>query len=89
MLVPDRLEKEGLITLRQLYSDGTKIEANENRYTFVWRGTLNYHLARLHNTIDTLYKKYNALLSEHDMGQIVISEMPRCSSLKVWVRSGM
>ncbi len=37
-----RLEKEGLITLKQLYIDGTKIEANANRYTFVWRGTLNY-----------------------------------------------
>lgn len=29
-----RLEKEGLVTLRQLYIDGTKIEANANRYMF-------------------------------------------------------
>ena len=36
-----RLEKEGLITLKELYIDGTKIEANANRYTFVWRGSLN------------------------------------------------
>ena len=42
-----RLEKEGLITLKELYIDGTKIEANANRYTFVWRGSLNYHLANL------------------------------------------
>ena len=63
-----RLEKEGLITLKQLYIDGTKIEANANRYTFVWRGTLNYHLAGLLDTIDTLYKKYNALLSEYGYG---------------------
>ncbi|WP_243424693.1 hypothetical protein [Mordavella massiliensis] len=27
-----RLEKEGLITLKELYIDGTKIEANANRY---------------------------------------------------------
>lgn len=32
-----RLEKEGLITLKELYIDGTEIEANANRYTFVWR----------------------------------------------------
>ena len=63
-----RLEKEGLITLKQLYIDGTKIEANANRYTFVWRGTLNYHLAGLLDTIDTLYKKYNVLLSEYGYG---------------------
>jgi len=63
-----RLEKEGLITLKQLYIDGTKIEANANRYTFVWRGTLNYHLAGLLDTIDTLYTKYNALLAGYGYG---------------------
>lgn len=63
-----RLEKEELITLKQLYIEGTKIEVNANRYTFVWSGTLNYHLAGLPDTIDTLYKKYNALLSEYGYG---------------------
>ncbi len=63
-----RLEKEGLITLKQLYIDGTKIEANANRYTFVWSGTLNYHLAGLLDTTDALYQKYNTLLSEYQYG---------------------
>ncbi len=63
-----RLKKEGLITLKELFIDGTKIEANANRYTFVWRGTLNYHLAGLLDTIDTLYTKYNTLLSENGYG---------------------
>lgn len=66
-----RLEKEGLVTLKQLYFDGTKIEANANRYTFIWRGTLNYHLAGLLDTIDALYKKYNLLLSENGYGEKV------------------
>ena len=60
-----RLKKEGLITLESLFIDGTKIEANANRYTFVWRGTLNYHLAGLLDTIDSLYAKYNELLEEN------------------------
>ena len=64
-----RLEKEGLITLKQLYIDGTKIEANANRYTFVWRGTLNYHLVGLLDTIDALYQKYNMLLSQYGYGE--------------------
>ena len=64
-----RLKKEGLITLEALYIDGTKIEANANRYTFVWRGSINYHLAVLLDTIDGLYAKYNTLLSENDYGQ--------------------
>ena len=63
-----RLQKEGLITLKELFIDGTKIEANANRYTFVWRGSINYHLARLLDTIDALYAKYNALLNEKGYG---------------------
>ena len=63
------LKKEGLITLEALYVDGTKIEANANRYTFVWRGTLNYHLAGLLDTIDALYTRYNALLNENGYGE--------------------
>ena len=60
-----RLEKEGLITLKELFIDGTKLEANANRYTFVWRGTINYHLAGLLDTIDALYRKYNSFLAEN------------------------
>ena len=60
-----RLGKEGLITLKELFIDGTKIEANAGRYTFVWRGSINYHLAGLLDTIDALYTKYNTLLHEN------------------------
>ena len=63
------LKKEGLITLEALYIDGTKIEANANRYTFVWRGSINYHLAGLLDTIDALYTRYNALLNENNYAQ--------------------
>ncbi|MBD5451204.1 MAG: IS1182 family transposase [Lachnospiraceae bacterium] len=63
-----RLEKEGFVTLKELFIDGTKIEANANRYTFVWRGSINYHLAGLLDTVDALYTKYNTLLNENQYG---------------------
>ena len=63
-----RLQKEGLITLKELYVDGTKMEANANRYTFVWRGSINYHLAGLLDAIDGLYARYNAFLHENGYG---------------------
>ena len=63
-----RLQKEGRITLKELYIDGTKIEANANRYTDVWRASRNYHLAGLLDTIDALYAKYNAFLYENGYG---------------------
>ncbi|MBD5134660.1 MAG: IS1182 family transposase [Lachnospiraceae bacterium] len=63
-----RLQKEGLVTLKELFIDGTKIEANANRYTFVWRGSINYHLAGLLDTIDSLYQKYNTFLNQNEYG---------------------
>lgn len=60
-----RLKREGLITLETLFIDGTKMEANANRYTFVWRGTINYHLAGLLDHIDDLYIRYNTLITAH------------------------
>ncbi len=49
------------------FIDGTKIEANANRYTFVWRGSINYHLAGLLDTIDSLYKKYNEFITQNSL----------------------
>ena len=35
--IVDLLRQEGLVKLEDYFLDGTKIEANANRYTFVWR----------------------------------------------------
>ena len=64
-----RLQKEGLVTLKELFIDGTKIEANANRYTFVWRGTVNYHLAGLLDSIELTFTQYNTFLQENGYGQ--------------------
>lgn len=37
--------------MQELDFDGTKMEANANRYTFVWRGSLNYRLVGLLDAI--------------------------------------
>ena len=63
-----RLQKEGLVTLKELFIDGTKIEANANRYTFVWRGTINYHLAGLLDSIELTFTQYNTFLQENGYG---------------------
>ena len=63
-----RLQKEGLVTLKELFIDGTKIEANANRYTFVWRGTINYHLAGLLDSIEVTFTQYNTFLQENGYG---------------------
>ena len=63
-----RLQKEGLVTLKELFIDGTKIEANANRYTFVWRDTINYHLAGLLDSIELTFTRYNTFLQENGYG---------------------
>ena len=54
-----KLEKENYLSLNTLFLDGTKIEANANRYTFVWRGSINYHLVNMLTQIDELFISYN------------------------------
>lgn len=57
--VTEILEEMGLIKLDNYFLDGTKIEANANKYTFVWRkSTKRYKSA--------LEKKVKALLVEID-----------------------
>jgi hypothetical protein len=40
-----------------IFTDGTKIETNANRYTFVWRGTVNYHKQNLEAKLQTVLKE--------------------------------
>ena len=41
------LHEEGEIEYEHLFVDGTKIEANANRYTFVWRKRVEKGIAKL------------------------------------------
>lgn len=58
------LKNEGYLTLKALFLDGTKLEANANRYTFVWRGSINSHLIKLLDQINKLYSEYNDFINE-------------------------
>ena len=41
------LAARGLVSLDVEYTDGTKIESKANKYTFVWRGTVEKNRAKL------------------------------------------
>jgi len=58
------LKDKGYVTLKTLFLDGTKLEANANRYTFVWRGTINSNLIKLLDKINLLYDDYNKFISK-------------------------
>jgi len=42
------------------FTDGTKIEANANRYTFVWRGSVNYHKKNLEEKLKKILQEINS-----------------------------
>jgi transposase len=48
--------EEGLLNIRDLYTDGTKIEANANRYTFVWGKAIKTSRERIAGQLDDLWK---------------------------------
>lgn len=47
--------EEGLLNIRDLYTDGTKIEANANRYTFVWGKAIKTSRDRIAQQLDDLW----------------------------------
>lgn len=49
------LEKEGLVSLETTFVDGTKIEANANRYTFVWGRAIKKHKERISAQLEELW----------------------------------
>lgn len=48
------LHEEGFVSLKVQYIDGTKIESVANKYTFVWRGSVEKYDARLKTKTETL-----------------------------------
>ena len=51
------LHEEGFVSLKVQYIDGTKIESVANKYTFVWRGSVEKYDARLKVKTDALLRQ--------------------------------
>src|SRR6201996_5595894 len=48
--------EEGLLSLKELYTDGTKIEANANRYTFVWGKAIKTNKEKIKKQLNELWE---------------------------------
>lgn len=47
--------QEGLLSIKDIYTDGTKIEANANRYTFVWGKSIQTNREKIRQQIKALW----------------------------------
>lgn len=55
----EKLKERGVIKYEHLFVDGTKIEANANKYSFVWKKSTNKYQLRLNKKIDELIMQIN------------------------------
>jgi len=58
------LAEEGLVSLKDAYVDGTKIEANANRYTFVWGNAIKTSKERMVKQLDELWAYAQGIAKE-------------------------
>lgn len=58
------LVEQGIITLKEAYLDGTKIEANANRYTFVWGRGIIKSRERIKKQLEELWSYAESVARE-------------------------
>src|SRR5574344_2554663 len=58
------LAEKGFITLDVEYIDGTKIESKANKYTFVWRKSVERNRAKLQKKIRTLLQQVDEVIAQ-------------------------
>jgi len=56
----------GLVSLKDQFTDGTKIEANANRYTFVWKGAVEKNKAKLKTKLKGLIEEIEQTITEEE-----------------------
>jgi transposase len=60
------LASEGPVNLKQIYTDGTKIEAQAGRYTFVWGNSIKTNKAKMLTQLEELWNYAQSLDNEDD-----------------------
>lgn len=58
------LQTEGVLSIKELYVDGTKIEANANRYTFVWGRSIETNREKIKQQLRELWCYAQSICTE-------------------------
>jgi transposase len=64
--VLEQLIEGGYVKLEHYFVDGTKIEANANRYSFVWKKSTHNRRKQLEQKVSELFEKIDQLQAEED-----------------------
>ncbi len=61
------MAEQGLLNIKSIYVDGTKLEANANKYTFVWGKSIKRHKQRIKDQLEDLWKYAETIAKEELM----------------------
>ncbi len=61
------MAEQGLMDIKTIYVDGTKLEANANKYTFVWGKSIKRHKERIKTQLEELWKYAESIAKEELM----------------------
>lgn len=64
--VVELLVEQGLVTLKEVYIDGTKIESKANRYTFVWGKAIKRNKEKIQKQLEELWA-YTLQLAQEEL----------------------
>lgn len=64
--IVEQLLEAGLVDMKSYFVDGTKIEANSNRYQFVWRKSTEKNKAKLQENVEALLRHIDEIEAEEE-----------------------
>lgn len=76
------LVEEGLLSLRDVYTDGTKIEASANRYSFVWGKAIKTNKEKIKKQLNELWQ-YAKTVAASELGDTDPSRFDKIDREKV------
>lgn len=60
------LAEEGLLSIVDVYTDGTKIEANANKYTFVWKKSIKNNKEKMKKQLGEIWDYAQSVAKDED-----------------------
>lgn len=73
------LMDSGVVSLKEVFTDGTKIESMANRYTFVWKGSVEKHKDKLEAKIQSILTEINRAIEEDNQEKEEVAPSPLTS----------
>lgn len=60
------LASEGLLSIEEVYTDGTKIESASNKYKFVWKKSIQTNKEKMKQQLHTIWQYAQSVATEED-----------------------